>query len=241
MATQQYMSGEERAAQEDAELQAAEAAFNGQPTDLEQKPQDTHTEPVEQRQETPVDWEKRYKDLQSFHDKSTDELKNKLKEAGVEPEDTDKVAVLEAQLAELQGKQEEIEIRDLVAQAQETVGSVHPDFVSVINSGEFVEWIKGQSQVYHDAIYADRPDAQMSIDALTLFKVQSGYNDRQVAAQQQQMAEQAAMGINGGHREAPNSQQEKVWTWTEIQALSADEYAKLESTIDKAITDGRVH
>lgn len=234
-----YMTGEERAAQEAAELATAEAAFNGEPAEPEQVTPEVPQEPAEP-QEPAVDWEKRYKDLQSHHDKTTNELRGKLKEAGVEPEEADKVAEMEKQLAELQADKELRETEDLVAQAQATVGAAHPDFVSVINSPEFAQWIQGQPDVYRDAIYADRPDAQMSIDALTLFKVQSGFNDRKATEAQRAQLDEAAMDVRGGHREAPQTSNEKVWTWGEIQSLSPHEYDKLEAEIDAAIRDGRV-
>lgn len=237
-----YMTGETRAAQEDAELAAAEAEFNGEQVDpqAQQEPVDTPAEPVEAPQEPAVDWEKRYKDLQSHSTKKENELKAKLEEAGVVPEETDKVAEMEQQLAELRAKDELRETENHVAQAQATVGAAHPDFVQVINSPEFASWIEGQPQVYRDAIYADRPDASMSIDALTLFKVQSGFMANKAAEAQAQMQDQAALSVGGGHREAPQSRQEKMWTWNEIQSLSPREYDKLESEIDKAIRDGRV-
>lgn len=240
MATPQFMSGEERAAQEERELAAAEAAFNGEPQEPEQVTPEVPQEPAEP-QEPAVDWEKRYKDLQSHHDKTTNELRAKLKEHGVEPEETDQVAELQKQLAELQAKEEARETDDYVAQAQEAVGAVHPDFVNVINSPEFAQWIQTQPQVYQDAIYADRPDAPLAIDALTLFKVQSGEPQRQAEAAQRAQLEQAAMDVRGGHREAPQASAEKQWTWAEIQSLSPHEYDKLETEIDKAIRDGRVH
>lgn len=243
--TKQYMSGEERAAQEDAELQAAEKAYNdefGAPDAVEEQTQATSDEAQQASQEAAVDWEKRYKDLQSHHDKTTNELNQRLKElgAGAEPTTEDEVKQLREQLEALQGKEQARELEAAVAQAQAAVGQAHPDFVNVINSQEFAEWIKAQPQVYQDAIYAERPDASLAIDALTLFKVQSGSMQRSAAQEQQQQMEQAAMAVNGGHREAPQASNEKVWTWAEIQSLSAHDYDKLEAEIDKAIRDGRV-
>jgi hypothetical protein len=241
--TKQYMSGEERSAQEDAELQAAEKAFNDEFGAPDAQAQATSDEPVEeQSQEPAVDWEKRYKDLQSHHDKTTNELKQRLAELGegAEPTTEDEVKKLREQLEALQGKESARELEAAVAQAQAAVGQAHPDFVSVINSPEFAEWVKGQPQVYQDAIYADRPDASLAIDAITLFKVQGGSMQRQAAQEQQKQMEQAAMTVNGGHREAPQASTEKTWTWAEIQSLSAHDYDKLEAEIDKAIRDGRV-
>lgn len=241
MATQQqYMSGEDRAEQEAAELAAAEREFNGEPQAPADILQDTPNEPANAPQESDVDWEKRYKDLQSYTDKQKNELQEKLREAGVEPDEADKVAEMEKQLQELRAKDEARETQDLVAQAQATVSAAHPDFVSVINSQEFAAWIKTQPQVYQDAIYADRPDATMSVDALTLYKVQSGHSDREAAKQHQQQLDQAALNVGGGHREAPVSQQEKVWSWNEIQSLTPLEYEKFEKEIDAALLEGRV-
>lgn len=235
-----YMTGETRAAQEEAELAAAEAEFNGEQVDPQ--PADTPAEvPAEEPQEPEVDWQKRYKDLQSHSAKEKNELQAQLKAAGVEPEETDKVAEMEQRLAELQAKEDAREIESHTAQAQAAVGAAHNDFVQVINSSEFAEWIQGQPQVYHDAIYADRPDAQMAIDALTLFKVQSGFTERKAQAAQREQLDQAAMSVSGGHREAPASRQEKTWTWNEIQSLTPQQYDKLEAEIDKAIMEGRVH
>ncbi|AHK11951.1 hypothetical protein CHOED_091 [Vibrio phage CHOED] len=244
--SQTYMTGETRAAMEAQELEAAELAYSGTPQDPEVTQDTPNVEPeatqksFEEVQHELEVAQKRYRDLQSHHDKTKNELEGKLREAGIEPEEADKVAELQAQLAELQAKEAEREVQSVVAQAQEIVAGSHPDFVSVINSQGFAEWIKGQPQVYQDAIYADRPDAALAVDVLTLFKVQSGYGERQHQEAQRQVMDQAAMAVNGGHREAPQSDNAKVWTWSEIQKLSPHEYAKLEGEIDKALAEGRV-
>lgn len=234
-----YQTGEQRAAAEDAALAEAEAEFNGTTTDLH--PEDTPTPEPETPTAEEVDWEKRYKDLQSYHDKTTGELKGQLKElTGGEPTTEEEVAELKAQLETLKGIEQGRETESLVAEAQQRVGQAHPDFVGIIQSTEFAEWIKEQPQVFQDAIYADRPDAQMAINALTLYKTSGGYNQRQEATQQQQMLDQAAMSVNSGHREQPQSEVQKTWTWAEINSLSPSQYDKLEAEIDTAIAEGRV-
>lgn len=244
MATQKYMTGATRASIEEEELKAAEQAYaesiGTAPHQEDTRKEEIQEQDVQQEKPSEVDWEKRYKDLQSHADKTKNELMSKLKEAGVEPEESDRVAEMELQLAELRSKDEQRETLDLVARAQEAVHTAHPDFVQVINSSEFAEWIKTRPQVYQDAIYDDRPDAAMASDALTLFKVQSGYNDRKAAQANKQLQDQAALSVGGGHREVPASQQEKVWSWNEIQSLTPSEYDKLESVIDKALQEGRV-
>lgn len=239
MTTETYMTKEQREAKEEAELRAAEEALMGTDGTQERAPQPT-VEPQEPPKEPEVDWQKRYKDLQSYHDKSTNELKDKLREAGVEPEETDKVAELEKQLADLQERESQRETLDLVTSAQEAVANAHPDYVAVISSPEFPEWIKEQPEVYQHAIYDDRPDARLSIDALTLFKTQSGFAQRQRQQEQRQVQDQAAMSVSGGHREVPQTDTKKVWTWAEIQSLTPSQYDKLEAEIDAAMQEGRV-
>lgn len=247
----QYMTKEGREAKEEAELAAAEASHEAQfgtqevPTATPSTNDGVTDDGTRAPQETPeqapeVDWEKRYHDLQSFSDKRTNELREQLKAAGVAEEEPDKVAELEAQLAELQAKEATRETDSIVAQAQNAVGAVHPDYVDVINSPEFSEWIKSQPDVYQHAIYDDRPDAQMSINALTLFKVQSGAMTRNSQQRTKEMQDQAAMSVSGGHREAPDVQAKKIWTWAEVQKMNPAEYARNEKAIDEAIMENRI-
>lgn len=248
MATE-MLNKEQREAKENAELAAAEAAYaeaNGTTTEAPAPTTDEVTDDgtrgtpeatPEQTQET-VDWEKRYKDLQSYHDKEKTDLLDKLKAAGVEPDETDRVAELEEQLSQLQAKETQRETTDAVAQAQKAVSTAHPDFVGVISSPEFSEWIKSQPEVYQHAIYDDRPDANLAINALTLFKVQSGSMNQ--ASQAKQAQDQAALAVSRGHREVPQTTQEKVWSWNEINKLSPSEYAKYEKAIDAAYQKGLI-
>ena len=249
MATE-LLNKEQREAKEAAELAQAEAQYaaaNGttieEPTQTQETvtddgtrgtPEATQTEP----QKDTVDWEKRYKDLQSYHDKEKSELLNKLKEAGVEPDETDRVAELEAQLADLQAKETVRETENAVAQAQKAVSQAHPDFVGVISSPEFAEWIKGQPDAYQHAIYDDRPDAKLAIDALTLYKLSNGVDAKSMQAKQER--DLAAMAVGSGHREVPQTQQEKVWTWNEINKMHPTEYAKHEAEIDAAFRKGLI-
>lgn len=246
-----FLTGNQREAAEAAELEAAEAAMNGTQVDPQVEalaPTDTPVEPEMNPSEDKSDWESRYKHLQSHGDKVKADLQAQLQEAqtklkelqGGEPTTEEEVAKLREELATLQGKDEARETESHVSDAQTKVGQAHPDFVGIIQSQEFADWIKGQPQVFQDAIYADRPDAQMAINALTLYKTSGGFNARQEEAQQAQMLDQAAMAVNNGHREQPQANTAKQWTWAEINALSPSQYDKFESEIDQAIAEGRV-
>jgi chromosome segregation ATPase len=239
--TQLYKTSSQREATEDAELAAAERALSMTTDSPEITPVDTPTDTKAEPTEPQVDWEKRYKDHQSYADKQMATLQSELKALkGEKPSTEDEVNALREQVASLQGKEALRETESIVQQAQNQVGEAHPDFVGIINSHEFAEWVKTQPQVYQDAVYAERPDAVMAINALTLFKTGTGYNQRQDKAKQAKMQQDAAMSVNGGHREAPQSSTEKVWTYAEIDSLSPTQYDKLEATIDKAISEGRV-
>lgn len=238
--TDQYMTSTQREASEDAALAQAEVAM-GIPADPQtpQEPLDTPVDPQTPPLEPVVDWEKRYKDHQSYADKKTADLEAELKALkGETPSTEEEVLALRGQVEDLLGKDQVRETETLVQAAQNQVGNAHPDYVGVINSHEFADWIKTQPQVFQDAIYADRPDAVMAINALTLYKTGTGFNQRQEQAQQQQ---DAAMSVNAGHREVPQTSVEKIWTYAEIDSLSPSQYDKLEATIDVAISEGRVH
>lgn len=245
MTDTQLLSRTEREAKEDAELVAAELALGITQDSPEQTPEvaevDTLTEPVTPEAEPVVDWEKRYKDHQSYADKKTADLEAELKTLrGETPSTEEEVQTLRKQIEDLQGKDTLRETETHVNDAQTQVGNAHPDFVGIIQSHEFAEWIKTQPQVFQDAIYADRPDAVMAINALTLYKTGTGFQSKAEQTQQLQTMQDAAMSVQAGHREAPQSSTEKIWTYAEIDALSPSQYDKLEATIDVAISEGRV-
>lgn len=164
--------------------------------------------------DTPIDWEKRYKDLQSFHDKTK----------GVDPTAFESV---QSELASLKAGNYINEQRGLLSQA-------HPDFEGVIQSEQFGTWIEGQPTAFQESIYdAEKLDGQMASKAIDLFKMEFSQQAPDTSAE-------AAMAVSGGHRETPEVSNKKQWTYAEIDLMTADEYAAHRDEIRTAISEGRI-
>lgn len=219
----QYLSGEQRQALEAQELAAAEAALNPQ----------ADTQQQQQQQPDTVNWEQRYRDLQSHSSKQVAELKSKLPAQDFETENEK----LQRQVAELHLDLAARNVADDVRDAQAAVGQAHPDFVAVVGSVAFAEWIKVQPEVFYKAIYDDVPNAELAIRALSLFKLET----QQHQPRQQQQPDPASMQQRQGMRDAPQELNgPKVWTMSEIKSLNPTQYAQHEAEIDKAFAEGRI-
>lgn len=169
--------------------------------------QDTQGEPT-------IDWEKRYKDLQSHHDKTK----------GVDPTEFERV---QSELASLQSGNRINEQRGLLGQA-------HPDFEGVLQSEQFGSWIEGQPTAFQEAIYdAEKLDGTMASKAIDLFKMEFSQQAPDTTAE-------AAMAVSGGHRETPEVTTKKQWTYAEIDVMTPDEYKANRDEIRQAISEGRI-
>lgn len=167
-----------------------------------------------------IDWEKRYKDLQSYHDKTKAEMVSK-----------DDFTALQTELQQLQGQSH-------VATQKEILGSQHPDYGSVIQSPQFGEWIQSQPVAMQEAIFdANKLDGSLAGSAISLFKSQVGQAQAPSAPDTTQ---QAAMAVNGGHRETPQVETKRRYTYAEIQNMTPSEYESLRDDIQAAHREGRI-
>jgi len=229
----QYLTGEQRRQQLQAELDALDAA--------QDPSQDTQQEQQQQQQPEQVNWEKRYKDAQSHFSKQVNELKSKIPKQDFETENEK----LQRQVAELHDDLAARNVADSVRDAQAAVGQVHPDFNEVIASEEFTQWIKLQPEVFYKSIYDDVPNAQMAIRALSLFKMehkpqQIQEDPRRQQQQRQQQPDPASMNMRQGMREVPQQDGPKIWTMKEIQSLTPAQYEQHEAAIDAAFAAGNI-
>lgn len=157
----------------------------------------TEVEPVH-------NWEKRYKDLQSFNSRKINELTKQLEQAsqqGVAPLSVPKTA---EELAAMQKADPEGFARiEAIAQsmvstqmanydqtlanvtsdlnqtkidnAEMTIRKAHPDFDTIISSDAFHGWAEAQSPEVQDWIYNNPDKPELAIHALTLFKSQTNW------------------------------------------------------------------
>lgn len=186
----------------------------------ETNPNNAQLDPTQGTQSEPIDWEKRYKDLQSYHDKSKSDMVSK-----------DDFAKVQSELQSLQGQSH-------INMQKEILGSMHPDFGAVMGSEEFGTWMESQPVAMQNAIYDEQKlDGALAGSALSLFKSQMGGAQAQATPD---TTSEAAMAVSGGHRETPELNTKRQYTYAEIGAMHPNEYAQHREDILAAQKEGRI-
>ena len=219
-------------------------------------------------------WEKRYKDLQSYTAKKINSLEASVKDAmqqGVQrieapktPEELEAFkgqnpetyAVIQSmantlfqthmtqydqQLAEMQGT--------LQVSAQEKamlrLKEAHSDYESIMNSDGFHDWASKQSTQVQDWVYNNPDNADLAIQALSLFKYHSGWGKETQGTNGPQ--------VNTGGDALINTRQNKVepgatdrnhpayvWKESDIARMRPEEFSTWNDHITLAQQENRI-
>ena len=153
-------------------------------------------------------------------------------------ESESKTRVLEERLSALQDRENELVRKD----AETNLREKHPDFDEIRNSDEFQDWANLQPEAIKDWIFNNPNDATLASRALDLFKKDIGLDVQQVTqpkSNSKQTTESAANMIST-KTTSVDPQQQRVWSETEIAAMSVAEFDKYESEISDAMQEGRI-
>jgi len=148
-----------------------------------------------------------------------------------------KTEALEKELSEIK----EREKRLMKKEAQAYLMTAHPDFAEIKDDPMFHEWAENQPSQIKDWIYNNPYDGELAAQAITLYKAAAGVpqSDTQDAALPA-IDPDAASLVPTRNAGVETSQQKKIWTRSEIKALTPDQYDRYEDEIDQAIVEGRV-
>ena len=218
------------------------------------------------------DWQKRYSDLKSYHDRQRNEwqqekelldAKAKLAEQSTSlasmprtPEELeefkkeypDVYGVVET-VSRLQAEEKTAEIEKRITalykreedakykMAEQELLVLHPDFVDLKNSSEFLSWLDSQPPTISDGIYKNRTDAKWAARILDLYKMDSGTQPKSESKKQD-----AAEAVSTTRKTVPatSNEDKKIWTTVEISKLKPHQFEKLEAELDKAAKEGRI-
>ena len=209
-----------------------------------------------------TNWEKRYKDLQSYSDRTIGQLKGDLKQAHdttpsipSTPEEMEAFRVenprvynMILSVARQETAATATQVNERVDAVTEKVGvskaqlakaailAKYPDFGQIVGSPDFKAWAEAQKPEIQNWIYRNPDNSVLAIAALDLFKSQAGNKNNSNSSSQASAAD--AIVTNS----SPDSGMgdTKVWKGSEIKSLSPKQYEKYEDEIDQAYSDGRV-
>ena len=144
---------------------------------------------------------------------------------------------LKEELKVLQDKNQEISIKE----AELTLEKLHPDFSEIRESDEFHEWADRQPEEIKGWIYSNGSNATLAARAIDLFKQDVGKfkssntkrnvsGDLVPASEMIQVKNSKEIGYGS----------KKIWTRSQIAAMSQSEFDKNEKSITEAMSEGRV-
>ena len=142
---------------------------------------------------------------------------------------------LKEKLEKLQEREKELVRKD----AEKRLMDKHPDFEDIRNSDDFHGWAKEQPKSIQDWIYKNADDADLASRALDLFKRDIGMDSAPKKSDSKKSKKSAADMVST-KTTAVEPKQEKVWTETEIAAMSMDEFDRHEAEISEAMMQGRI-
>lgn len=217
-------------------------------------------------------WEKRYKDLQSYTAKKINGLESEiqnLKTAQVPKfqapktqeeldafaaQNPDMYAVIQSmahsmvqdQLASYDQKLAEMQ-GTLNTTAEEkaklALKQAHPDYEQVMKSDQFHEWAGKQTMEIQDWVYRNPDNANLAIQAVSLFKYHSGWgNKSDTSAQAPQTGGDTLVSSKGQAETGAVDRNHPAYVWkeSEIGKMRPDEFAKWEEHISLAQREGRI-
>lgn len=212
-------------------------------------------------QEPQVDWEKRYKDLQSHYDKTRVQKEQeiqRLREASTvftppktaeelesfKSENPDWMGVIEtvahdiasSSIQPIQAQLKETREREAVAQ----ILLVHPDFPQVANSPEFQQWAEEQGPDIKSWL-EEKEDASKVIRAMNYYKAMAGSSQAPVSQPTYQDPAALAVSTNGNTGVLDTAQpQGKSFSKREIAQMHPDVYEKNYEAIKFAAQNGLI-
>tara|TARA_Y100000401_G_scaffold40035_1_gene30414 strand:+ start:40 stop:924 length:885 start_codon:yes stop_codon:yes gene_type:complete len=147
-----------------------------------------------------------------------------------------KAKVLEERLHKLQEREQEVTRRE----AEKRLNERHPDFDDIRNSDDFHGWAKEQPKSIQDWIYNNTNDADLASRALDLFKKDFGIDVPQLDKSNSKQTKKSAADMVSTKTTTVEPKQEKIWSETEIAAMSMDEFDRHEAEISEAMAQGRI-
>lgn len=143
---------------------------------------------------------------------------------------------LKEKLERLQQREKELLRKD----AEKRLLEKHPDFEDIRNSDDFHGWAKEQPQSIQDWIYSNAEDADLASRALDLFKKDFGIDVSTKEKSNSKQTRKSAADMVSTKTTAVEPKQEKIWSETEISAMSMDEFDRHEAEISEAMMQGRI-
>jgi len=236
-----------------------------QPTETEEDtPEEQADKPYKK-----VDYKKRYDDLKKHYDGRVNSFKARENELLAEirsnrptykaPKSADELAAFKKEYPDVYGvvetvahlrssketedlKQEIKSLKELnqtvnKEKAEAKLARMHPDFEQIRESDDFHSWAESQPEAIKGWVYGNATNAELASRAIDLFKQDTGKSKSKevsgdLVAASEMVKVKNSKEIGYGSK--------KIWTRSQIAAMSQSEFDKNEKAITEAMSEGRV-
>ena len=216
-----------------------------------------------------VDYKKRYDDLKKHYDGRVNSFKSREEELLAEirsnrpkykaPKSAEEIEAFKKEYPDVYGvvetvahlrssketedlKQEIKQLKELnqtvnKEKAEAKLARMHPDFEQIRESDDFHSWASSQPEAIKDWVYGNATNAELASRAIDLFKQDTGKSKSKevsgdLVAASEMVKVKNSKEIGYGSK--------KIWTRSQIAAMSQSEFDKNEKAITEAMSEGRV-
>jgi hypothetical protein len=217
-----------------------------------------------------VDYKKRYDDLKKHYDGRVNSFKSREEELLAEiranrptykaPKSAEEIEAFKKEYPDVYGvvetvahlrssketedlKQEIKSLKELnqtvnKEKAEAKLARMHPDFEQIRESDEFHSWAESQPEAIKGWVYGNATNAELASRAIDLFKQDTGKSKSKPELSGDLVAASEMVKVKNSKEIGYGSK--KIWTRSQIAAMSQSEFDKNEKTITEAMSEGRV-
>ncbi len=125
-------------------------------------------------------------------------------------------------------------------EAQRVLKRIHPDIDEIRDDQKFHDWAELQSTEINNWLYENETNGELAARAVDLYKLDLGIGQKQIEEKpsgpdNKALAAQAVTKTKG---KTVSTEEESVWSNSEVAKLDSKEFIKHEAAIDKAVADG---
>ena len=235
----------------------------------EQPEEDTPEEQADKPYQK-VDYKKRYDDLKKHYDGRVNSFKSREEELLAEirtnrpkykaPKSAEEIEAFKKEYPDVYGvvetvahlrssketedlKQEIKSLKELnqsanKEKAEARLARMHPDFEQIRESDAFHSWAESQPEAIKGWVYGNATNAELASRAIDLFKQDTGKSKSNTEVSGDLVAASEMVKVKNSKEIGYGSK--KIWTRSQIAAMSQSEFDKNEKSITEAMSEGRV-
>lgn len=235
-----------------------------------QEPEEDTPEEQADKPYQKVDYKKRYDDLKKHYDGRVNSFKSREEELLAEirtnrpkykaPKSAEEIEAFKKEYPDVYGvvetvahlrssketedlKQEIKSLKELnqtvnKEKAEARLARMHPDFEQIRESDAFHSWAESQPEAIKGWVYGNATNAELASRAIDLFKQDTGKSKSNTEVSGDLVAASEMVKVKNSKEIGYGTK--KIWTRSQIAAMSQSEFDKNEKSITDAMSEGRV-